>query len=399
MASILLHIGTEKTGTTALQHWLHRNARTLWRRHRILYPRQRRLAQGCAHHPLSAALLPPQSRDFLSGAGEARAIQLYAELDQLIRRSGARQVVLSAEHLSSRLDADGIQRLRAMLHGHDVRVVAYVRWQDEMAISHFSTALRCGQREWFNHAAIERGHRSYHPWRMASDWAAIFGQANVDIRSYRDASRQGLERDFSGLLDIDADDTLGGIERRNTGMSLDEARLLHQLNQQLPTWQEAVAAGQPELYRRAMRLRTAVLRRYRHAHRNDQPQAPMGALLTPLQRSRLLEIFNEENQQLASRYRLQPPAPSSRPAAAVDAMPPGSPAIGRILARCLADLGIAGDDDRPLALPGRQRLRLRMAMLQLGQFARRWGQNGKFALLPVIAPLTSLLASTLDAAS
>lgn len=299
MTRVLLHIGGEKTGSTYLQHWLHRNSRRLLERHGVLYPTRGPACLRRAHFPLAAALLPPQARDFAPGLA-ASAESLVDDLKRQLHRSGAHTLLLSAEHFASRLDLPALRRLRQLLGTDDVRIALYARRQDEIALSRFGTDLRNGRREDFHPATVGTHDRTLMPWRVASDWSSVFGTRQVRVRSYADAIRIGLARDLLYSLDLPDDGHWHDVPRANQRLDCDEARLLQLLNRHLPTWQEAFAAGTPQQHRRAVRLRDAALRHYRSRHAGRA--APLAGMLDAAERERLLARFAQDNQRLARQF-------------------------------------------------------------------------------------------------
>jgi hypothetical protein len=62
---LVLHIGGEKTGTTALQDFLFRNSRAIHANEGILYPAAGPLCFNAAHFPVLTAFLPAGSLEFV----------------------------------------------------------------------------------------------------------------------------------------------------------------------------------------------------------------------------------------------------------------------------------------------------------------------------------------------
>lgn len=114
---IWLHIGATKTGTTAFQSFCAMHAHAL-EREGILYPETGRA--GVAHHRLAWAVNP-------QGPTEA-AEKLYGDLFREIGRSDATDIVISSEVFFIRTAVD---RLAGFLTGHDVRILVFLRRQDE----------------------------------------------------------------------------------------------------------------------------------------------------------------------------------------------------------------------------------------------------------------------------
>lgn len=150
----LLHIGTEKTGSTSLQHWLEKNAEPLraqgiWYSESLGRPNNRKLAvygrQG--HKPDDGFL---QFR--ISNATEHAewCLQLEADLSAEVARAraaGARWYVISSEHCHSRLLSPvSVSRLERLLHPHfeEITVLCFLRPQVEVFLSWMSSATLSG---------------------------------------------------------------------------------------------------------------------------------------------------------------------------------------------------------------------------------------------------------------
>ncbi len=330
MTEIVLHIGGEKTGSTALQTTLMNNARRLWRQARLLYPRRSLLASGHGHFPLAAAFLDPSLRNFVTPAQHHSPEVMRWALETVIARRRPRVVVLSAEHFSSRYRAEQIAALARLLSPWPVKVVFYVRPQEEMAASGFSTGLLSGMRQWFHVDGVPGTARYYNLCAIADDWAAAFGAGNLRVRSYAEAAERGLEEDF--LAQAGAPEVrLEPAGRLNASISLMEARLLHALNQQLPSWEEALAQGDTRPYFAAERYR----RRLRDITRAipafaDSP--PVTSIVGAKERSIIRGRFAESNRRLAERYGIrfaEPAAPGDGTDGAVPA--PVDPALVQLV--------------------------------------------------------------------
>ncbi|HUB49103.1 MAG TPA: hypothetical protein VMB73_29355 [Acetobacteraceae bacterium] len=149
MRSAILHIGTEKTGTTTLQHMLAAR-RTELMEFGFCFA----AAPGCANHVALALFAAPENMpgdyDIPSkqegGFDEAMfARHFSAELAAL--PDHAHTVIYSSEFCHSRLIEDSqVAKLAVLLRRHfaSVRVLVYLRRQDELACSMYSTLLRIG---------------------------------------------------------------------------------------------------------------------------------------------------------------------------------------------------------------------------------------------------------------
>jgi hypothetical protein len=151
---LLLHIGTEKTGSTSLQYWCVANAAAL-RKHGIWYAD----AQGRPDHR-GIAVFPKDMSEPDDGFWEL-GLRSPADLtrfrEDLARRlaeevaearaQGCSAFVISSEHLHSRLiTPDEVGRLKALVAPlfDEVTVVGFIRPQIDLAVSRLSVAAREG---------------------------------------------------------------------------------------------------------------------------------------------------------------------------------------------------------------------------------------------------------------
>ena len=149
----IVHIGLEKTGSTAIQRWLSVN-RPLLRENGILMPS----SIGFPNHTkLVAACLDDGAIDniksyqlFATGYTEkAFRRHVFGALQHeiLSDRTDWHTLLITSELISSRLStASEIQRLLDQVRPHvdRVRVVVFLRRQDQLAVSRFSSILRSG---------------------------------------------------------------------------------------------------------------------------------------------------------------------------------------------------------------------------------------------------------------
>jgi hypothetical protein len=212
----ILHIGTEKTGTTTIQGVLARSRAALLERG-FAYPK----SFGPDNH-VQLAFYAAEGRIARiarqyerSGVSSARVVEAYpAELEAEVAAlpGSVHTLLLSTEHCHSRLHDEGVGRLKALLDRFcdDYRVVVYLRRQDELAVSRYSTALRTG-------GAVERdilpappepkpgGYFDYKA--LLRRWGAVFGPDRIAPRLFGRAHFVGgdLLTDFRvacGLEDL-----------------------------------------------------------------------------------------------------------------------------------------------------------------------------------------------------
>lgn len=183
MKRLILHIGLERTGTSALQHFFARN-RPVLRIMGVRYPRARDAAgkPSQKHQDLVEAITASAA-----GAAHPRhapaadVIESYAE-----RAEGAAATVLSAEGLGAP-DPLFAEALAPLGQRFDVRVIVFLRRQDEWALSAFRQAVMDGSGgtdgiEGWLARDDTRARLDYN--RILGHWEAAFGPKAVTVLRY-----------------------------------------------------------------------------------------------------------------------------------------------------------------------------------------------------------------------
>jgi hypothetical protein len=194
----ILHIGGEKTGSTSLQTTLAANRAALAERG-ILYSR----AAGQTNHillPLHATA-GRGTEDLREVSGLSRPDTFANFLDRfpdVLRReaehSGARVVIYSSEHLSSRLpDAATVGRVCALLRGiaDEVGLLYYARPQAELALAAWSTMLKSGSPAPFDLEGMLGNRAAFDHTAVVARWEPFFADAYWFFRPYQRAQLAG----------------------------------------------------------------------------------------------------------------------------------------------------------------------------------------------------------------
>lgn len=216
---LIVHAGIHKTGSTAIQHWLHRTKLP-----DIHYFKWR----NANHSDLFVLLFEenPQEHFAFARPGYTReqAMKDRAEQETRIRRqiegSKAEVFIFSAERISTAPD----ESVRAM-HDFfapfftDIQVYAYVRKPSGFMTSMFQQHLKTG--------AIKLGFGELWPnyRRRLGRFFDIFGQENVHLRSYDQLKENGTEivGDFAawtGLPKVPPGNIVLNWSMSATGMAL-----------------------------------------------------------------------------------------------------------------------------------------------------------------------------------
>ncbi|HVH75211.1 MAG TPA: hypothetical protein VM755_09880 [Stellaceae bacterium] len=187
-----LHIGGEKTGTTSIQSFLSSN-RSVLRESGILFP----TSLGSANHELLAIFASPtagtEDLKALLGLNSGHALDslrssLPSTLLREVSESGCSEVVISNEHCSSRLTEEtAVQRVRQILETFSTatRIMIYLRRQDELLLSAYSTSVKAGETRPLR--IPERNGLIYYDYlKILNLWAKVFGQSNIIVKIYHE---------------------------------------------------------------------------------------------------------------------------------------------------------------------------------------------------------------------
>ena len=293
MKKIYLHIGCEKTGTTSLQRFLLENGELLDKAGlSYLANNERAYFEGHAHFPIPNYILGGM-QDFVSIAKDNRKMELVSELHCDIEELVDRDIVLSSEHFSSRMHgADDIFRLADMLKKYDVTVICYVRRQDEMAVSSYSTGVSCGRRESFGLDEADLHNPYYNYMIFLPRWEAAFGRDKIRVRKFGRSSQRDwdIRADFLDVIGVQAELPPKSVDE-NVSLDAKQTETLRLINQVLPGFD----MNNREAYQRAQVVRGLLI-----------PFVPLGAplqaMLSRSQSRNIMRRFADVNFQMEQRY-------------------------------------------------------------------------------------------------
>jgi hypothetical protein len=193
---LTIHIGANKTGSSAIQQFLKRN-RDWLRKREIVVPdkdlRDRRHVAG--HHVWYFA---PSQAD-----ATKRPAELSASIDGLFANGDVRQVVISAENLSDS-HSQAWRWFTDVASRHETEVVLYVRRQDDLILSSWQqwyAKVRPDFWAWLTSIVGVMGD-----WRLILEqWESIVGREQIRVRLYeRDRLAPGdVVADFAQFLEVD----------------------------------------------------------------------------------------------------------------------------------------------------------------------------------------------------
>ena len=232
---LILHAGVTKTGSTSIQHALAANRAPLAAQG-VFVPQtpgpiaHSLLPAACAEDP---SLLPSFGLRIFQGLAPAARLAAFrtafaAELAAM--PSTVTRCILSSELISARLFlVSELERLHGMLAPHfsRIRVVIYLRRQDQHATSNYTQALRSGANAlpslrdaW----ASDDQQRDYAP--MLDRLARVFGESAITPRIFarEDMPEGDVVADFAALAGIEL--PLRRIPEANQSASWEGQQLL-----------------------------------------------------------------------------------------------------------------------------------------------------------------------------
>jgi len=299
----ILHIGTPKTATTHVQSTFMANRQTL-QRAGIVYPDL--LNKGpdhitlfCAAHPY---LHPFQDEYGIRTRDEIAPFR--DNLRQLLQKQVAADptalFILSSENLSGNLQGQaGMHILRELLTAvfDDIKVVVYLRRQDEALLSMYAEFMRKGFSGPTFDRFIERNlsDTAVVPYldydRLLRTWANVFGQENLVPRIFESQRFVGgtVVSDFLSLLPGLPAGFAAGLQARapaNTSLSAPALEFLRLIQGVVPFGFKGNA--NPE--------RAALMPRI-----NALPQLPK-PVMSHVQAARIMAHYMPGNQKVAETY-------------------------------------------------------------------------------------------------
>lgn len=281
---LYIHIGRPKTGSTALQHFLMKNRQQLLTRG-VLYP-----LTGC--HQLSSHLFAYAYSDRLRAGAHLPAIdqrELWLALGEEVKDASAGRVVLSSENFWF-VDP---RRVKDDIDGkYDVRVIAYIRRQDNVIASSFCEEVK---RELISlDADVEEF--ALDPLRLElldylailDEWSSCFGLDNLAVRVYERLSGGCIASDFCRLLAIEPGDLEIDQVTVNPALPYDVLSLISNAN--------AFKSGDAAKRRFVTALSEAV------ALLDPDPRYDAAGLFCRELRERIMRVFEKSNAEISRKY-------------------------------------------------------------------------------------------------
>ena len=231
----ILHIGTEKTGTTTLQHFLYANREALAEKGFgvltfIGIGNNRRLVSYGMHENrlnddyfTALGIITKEQKKEHDNETEALFENELVEL----QKKDCHTILISSEHFHSRCEnEEEIQKIKDILveHFEEIKVLCYLRPQVDMATSLYTTVLRSGSKASFeefmeNHCKVDNIYYNYD--LLLERWSNIFGKHSIFPRIFElnKLKNKDLVSDFLNFSNVETTETLHFFNRENESLT------------------------------------------------------------------------------------------------------------------------------------------------------------------------------------
>ena len=239
---LILHIGTEKTGTTSIQKFLLKNREAL-NKQNILYPKSTCGLLGNHRWVPTFAYNEKFEDDFIiknfNCNSTLRKDSLDKKLDEFkkeISNSNANICLLSSEHFSSRLvNIQEIYKLKSILEDFfdEISIILYIRKPINYAISLLSTELISGGTP----LGLDlESFKKRSNLNLIQKWEEVFSIKNIKIKLFEknDFLEGDLLKDFSKECGIQISSEFKTGFKTNQTLNLLQMKCLRYLNQFFP---------------------------------------------------------------------------------------------------------------------------------------------------------------------
>ncbi|MDO6617645.1 hypothetical protein [Shewanella sp. 6_MG-2023] len=295
MTKVIIHIGTEKTGTTSIQKCLQQNRANLAKQG-IIYPHIG--PRDDAHFDLVNALHPLDNNgrymEFLPEVEHEQDFYWDA-LARCITANPDKTIVLSAEHFSSRLRHKALSYMKAFFDKLNIEpdIVIYLRPQQGYIESSYSTSIKSGSDLTFSQAfdSHEQQIFRYDYHKLLGLWSSHFEQKSIIVRVYDKASLNGdVCTDFLSLIgvnDLNSLELATVHENKKWGPAmLEVARLVNMQAKGLPPYH-----------------RHKLLQKCEQLLPKAMPKAAsIEGLITTKQMTEIEAFYKDSNQRVAKEY-------------------------------------------------------------------------------------------------
>jgi len=189
---LILHIGTEKTGTTNIQEWLYANKQMLEKNNYFISE----ILGKSNNRKLPSFFVDDYEDDYFKSncinnqtSKEKYYENFESELRSEIENSKCQNFIITSEHFHSRLkNISQINNLKLFLKSffEEIRIICFFRPQYEVIKSLYSTALKGTYSKNYNIFADELIHDEgyFNYYEICNKWSNVFGLENLKVVNF-----------------------------------------------------------------------------------------------------------------------------------------------------------------------------------------------------------------------
>lgn len=207
--TIFLHIGAEKTGSTYLQNIFDGNVRLLEKKG-IVYPYQ--LFYCSNHMELASAYLDDSNCHNVTVPSSRSGFR--SDIKRFLMENRDRNILFSAEHLSSRLTA--LEEIDDLLKdlvssGHVIKLICFLRDPESWIVSRYNQYIKSGGRHSLKTFLLEPGSisssvaRSLEYAKVLDRWCDHPMISDYSVVEYKYAKKKGILSCFLREIGLDTD--------------------------------------------------------------------------------------------------------------------------------------------------------------------------------------------------
>lgn len=246
-STLYLHIGFEKTGSTAIQSFLEQNSVLLNKNYNLFYPesltkkRHIKLAVLAAPRETTSSQkrLGIHSGDALTKFIDDFSKELSKGIYNAINHS--KDIILSSEHLSSKVNTvEDLGKFADYLEsfGIPIKIIAYVRRQDQFVLSRYNTWIKNGG---VSQLRLNENSKILKYVDIIRLWESRFGKSKLIVKPYNPAKwkDQNIIYDFFDTLNKSINqDIIFQNKRQNSSLDSKGLMMLKALNEHLPLFKD-----------------------------------------------------------------------------------------------------------------------------------------------------------------
>lgn len=300
MVTAYIHIGTHKTGSTSIQYFLFKNRNKL-KEQGFLYPlsgipKKNLFGQ---HHLAAAFLENLQINTYNPNSGGWE--EVISEADALPDK----KIIISSENFSHpRFDLEQIYKVKDYLSQYTVKIVVYLRRQDNYLISQYRQFIGANKYSDSFQRFISEQKWLIDYYQILKPWQEVFGTKNIIVRVFEpERFKNDLLDDFLDAIDYPQNRSeLTKTSMQSVSPSVKETNLKQYFNQIV---QKRLSLT-PKQYRNKYltKLNNTLKKRLSIGKAiNKIPDSILSnQLISVEERIELLQEFEESNQKVAREY-------------------------------------------------------------------------------------------------